>query len=474
MDPLQKVKIVATLGPASDDEDRLVELFEAGVDVVRLNFSHGSHEEHRARYERVRKAAARIRRPIATLGDLSGPKIRVGRFPGGQIALPAGGRFRLFVGKETDDPSRIPHTYEPLSRDVRPGQRIFLDDGRLHLEVKEIVGDEVETEVLVGGTLKDKKGMNLPESTLSTPALTEKDEADLAFACGLGIDYLALSFVRGPEDMQRAKRLAGDVPVIAKIERPEAVAHLEAILDASDGAMVARGDLGVEIGHEKVPAVQKRIIRECVRRSIPVITATQMLESMIESPQPTRAEVSDVANAALDGTDAVMLSGETAVGKYPLETVRVMSAIIRETEHSSDLPLAVAALPDARSRTFSSAVATAAAAAADRLRLSALAVYTESGSSATDTASLRPSVPIVAFSRHDKVLRRLALVWGVFPVFGAWVQGVAGVSRQAEDVLLERGLVKPGDSIAVTFAMVLAEGEVFQTNMLRLHKVREG
>ena len=469
---MRKAKIVATLGPASDTPERLRELFRAGVDVVRLNFSHGSHEEHRDRYQRVRDASKDAGRPVAILGDLSGPKIRVGRFPGGSIDFPEGKEFRLVFGDEPGAEDEIPHCYEPLTRDAEPDQRIYLDDGTKRMRVVAIDGDAVRAVVEVGGVLKDKKGMNLPDTLLSTPALTEKDRQDLAFAKELGVDYLALSFVRSAEDMRGAKELAGDTPVIAKIERPEAVEDLEGILDACDGAMVARGDLGVEVGHEKVPAIQKRIIRECVRRAKPVITATQMLDSMISSPTPTRAEVSDVANAVLDGSDAVMLSGETAVGKYPVVTVQTMASIITEIEGSADHADIAARITEDRAHNFSAATAAASVEVAERLGLKALAVYSESGSSAFDVASLRPEAAIVAFSRHDDVLRRLALAWGVHPLFGEWVQGVRGVVLQAEEVLLREGLVEDGDEIAVTFAMKMRDDEDFLTSMLKLHRVQ--
>lgn len=469
---MRRAKIVATLGPASDTPERLRELFRAGVDVVRLNFSHGTHEEHRARYQRVRDAAAEAGRPIAILGDLSGPKIRVGRFPGGSIDFPEGKEFRLVFGDEPGAEDEIPHCYEPLAKDIEPDQRIYLDDGTKRMRVLGVDGDAVRAVVEVGGTLKDKKGMNLPDTQLSTPALTEKDRRDLPFAKELGVDYLALSFVRSAADMQDAKDLAGDTPVIAKIERPEAVEDLEGILDVADGAMVARGDLGVEVGHERVPAIQKRIIRECVRRAKPVITATQMLDSMISSPTPTRAEVSDVANAVLDGSDAVMLSGETAVGKYPVITVQTMASIITEIEQSADHAQIAARITEDRAHNFSAATAAASVEVANRLGLKALAVYSESGSSAIDVSSLRPKAAIVAFSRHAEVLQRLALAWGIRPVHGEWVEGVKGVVLQAEKVLLREGLAAEGDEIAVTFAMKLREDEDFMTSTMKLHRVR--
>jgi pyruvate kinase len=327
--------------------------------------------------------------------------------------------------------------------------------------------------VVDGGALKDKKGMNLPGTKLSTPALTEKDKADIEFGLELGVDYFALSFVRNPADMKEAKQHAGKIPVIAKIEKPEAVERLEEILDASDGVMVARGDLGVEAGHEKVPVIQKRILRAVMPRAIPAITATQMLDSMVHNPRPTRAEVSDVANAVLDGTDAVMLSAETAVGDYPVEAVKTLAAVIEEVEGSSFSSEAIADRIAVRATSFSHAIADAAVEAAKQLNLKAIAVYSESGFSATLVSAHRPASAVVCFSRNTPVLNKLALYWGVRPLFGAWVKGIKGVVDQAEEQLLKHELVKPGDSIAVTFGMVL-DKEPFQTNVLKLWKVREG
>ena len=470
--PLRKAKIVATLGPASDGGDRLDALFAAGVDVVRLNFSHGSRDAHRDRFERVRAAAERAGKAVAVLADLSGPKMRVGRFPDGSTTLVEGAEVRLVYGDAAAGDGEVAHNYAALAADVETGQSLYFDDGKLRLEVVATDGDAVVARVRVGGTLEDAKGMNLPETALSTPALTDKDRDDALFANELDVDYLALSFVRSAADVRAAKEVAGGTPVIAKIERPEAVENLTEILDAADGAMVARGDLGVEIGHEKVPAIQKLVIRECVARAIPVITATEMLDSMIDNPAPTRAEVSDVANAVLDGTDAVMLSGETAVGRHPVAAVRMMDSIIRATEGSNDLPPSVAALPDARKSDFSSAIAVAAVKAADKLGLAALAVYTESGAAAVDVSCLRPLANIVAFSRHNAVLRRLALQWGVLPLFGAQVDGVTDGVAQACAELRSRGLASPGESIAVTLAMRPDDGEEWITNTLKLHRLR--
>ena len=469
---MRKVKIVCTMGPSTAGVPRLLELMRAGMDVARLNFSHGDHEAHRKMFADLRTAAEQMKKPIAILADLSGPKIRVDKVQNGAVLLERGKRIVLTTTPLVGTAERVSHSYAPLARDVHPGDPILLDDGLLKLEVEKVAADDVTCIVIDGGTLKDKKGMNLPGSKLSTPALTEKDKADIVFGRELGVDYFALSFVRKPEDMTEAKALTGNIPVIAKIEKPEAVERLEAILDASDGVMVARGDLGVEAGHEKVPVIQKRILRAVMPRAIPAITATQMLDSMIKNPRPTRAEVSDVANAVLDGTDAVMLSGETSVGDYPVEAVQTLAAIINDVEASWFSTHAIAERERVKARSFSHAIADAAVEAAKQLNLAALAVYSDSGFSATLVSAHRPASTIVAFSRNTPVLNKLALYWGVHPLYGAWVKGVKGVIEQAESRLLECGHVKPGDDIAVTFGMVL-DKEPFQTNVLKLWKIRD-
>lgn len=468
---MRRVKIVCTMGPATAGVPRLVELIEAGLDAARLNFSHGDRAGHRAMVEDLRLASRRAGKPIAILADLSGPKIRVGKLEGGAVELRPDAELTLTTRPVLGTAALISHTYEPLARDVQPGGRILLDDGLLELGVLAVEGDDVRCRVKVGGTLKDKKGMNLPGTALSTPALTEKDRADLAFARELGVDFVALSFVRTAEDLREAKALAGPIPVIAKIEKPEAIDQLDAILAVADGAMVARGDLGVELGHEKVPLVQKRILHHPAMRAKPTITATQMLDSMIRNPTPTRAEVSDVANAVLDGTDAVMLSGETSVGAYPVEAVRTMAAIIDEIEGSSFFGQSLGGVPDVSEPSFSNAIADAAADMAREHGLAAIAVYSESGRSAALLSGHRPSASVICFSRSEQVLSRLALYWGVRPLHGEWVASVASVVSQAERELLRHELVRPGDSIVVTFGMVL-DGEPFQTNMMRLWKVR--
>jgi pyruvate kinase len=470
---MRKVKIVCTLGPATAGVPRLVELIKAGMDVARLNFSHGDYDTHRKAYDEVRAAARQVGRPITLFADLCGPKIRVGRMTGGQVPLERGKSICLTTTEVLGTSERVSHTYLPLARDAKPGDPILLDDGLLQLQVESIKGDDVICRVIDGGMLKDKKGMNLPGSALSVPALTEKDKKDIVFGRELGVDWFALSFVRTPQDVKEAKELSGGIPIIAKIEKPEAVDRLDEILAVTDAVMVARGDLGVEAGHEKVPLIQKRILRDIKLHAKPAITATQMLDSMIKNPRPTRAEVSDVANAVLDGTDAVMLSAETSVGDYPVEAVGTLARIIDEIEGSDYYHKLWKDRPDVTERTYSSSIADAAAEIAEDLKLAAIAVYTESGHSAAVLSAQRPLANIVAFSRHESVLNRLGLYWGVRPLFGAWVRGVSGVIEQAARELCAHDMAKPGDDIIVTYGVVLRD-EPFQTNMLTLHKISGG
>ncbi len=468
---MRRAKIVCTLGPATATEEALAGLLDAGMDVARVNFSHGTREAHRQTVSILRRLAHERGRPIAILGDLCGPKIRLGKVGGGPRTLAAGETVRLRYGEGPGEGSLLFHSYEPMANDVKPGEPIFINDGLVRLVVTAVSGDVVECRVEAGGPISDRKGINLPSTRVSAPSLTPKDLNDLELARELGLDYLALSFVRTADDIRQARSLAGGIPVLAKIEKPEAIANLDAILDEADGAMIARGDLGVEIGQEKVPLLQKRIIQRMLPRARPVITATQMLESMIENATPTRAEVSDVANAVLDGTDAVMLSGETSVGRHPATVVRTMVRIIEEVEQSGWVNRNLTN-PVMNDRSFSSMIAEAVSAAAREYGLTAMAVYTESGRSAALTAAERPKAAIVAFSRHETVLRRLNLHWGVTPLHGDWVRGVEGVVAQAERELVNHGLASAGDTIAVTFGMRFG-AEPFQTNMLKLWRIRD-
>jgi pyruvate kinase len=469
---MRKVKIVCTMGPSTVGVPRLIDLINAGMDVARLNFSHGNYEMHRAMFEDVRIAARTVGRPITIFADLCGPKIRVGKMYSGQVILEKGKTITLTTAGILGTALRVSHTYAELARDVKPGDPILLDDGLLQLRVESVQGNEVLCRVVDGGLLKDNKGMNLPGSSLSVPALTEKDKLDIVFGRELGVDWFALSFIRNPGDVEEAKALSGGIPILAKIEKPEAVLKLDEILNIADGVMVARGDLGVEAGHEKVPMIQKRILRQAKLLAKPSITATQMLDSMIKNPRPTRAEVSDVANAVLDGTDAVMLSAETSVGDYPIEAVKTLTTIIHEIEESQNYLSQGQARPDVHERSFSASIADAAAEIAENLNLAAIAVYTESGHSAAVLSAQRPLANIVAFSRHEKVLCQLGLYWGIQPLHGEWVEGVQGVVEQAEKNLVRYGLARPGDDVVITFGMVL-HGEPFQTNLLKLHKIRQ-
>ena len=468
---MRKAKIVCTLGPASSTPAVVEAMIRAGMDVARVNFSHGEADQHEALIKVVREAAAAVGRPVAVLGDLCGPKIRINQVAGGVAMLVPGAQVELVAGDFPGDAARLLHSYEPLAREVHPGDPILINDGLLKLSVESIVGQSVYCTVEVGGRVSSRKGMNLPATKISAPALTEKDLVDVALARRLELDYLALSFVRTAADVRAAQAVAGGIPVLAKIEKPEALADLDEILDVADGVMVARGDLGVELGHERVPLAQKRIIRAILPLARPVITATQMLESMIDNETPTRAEVSDVANAVLDGTDAVMLSAETSVGKHPVVAVETMARIIEEVERGGAPEMRGGNTPVVE-RSYSAVVAEAMCAAAREHELAALAVYTESGRSAALVAAERPTPPVIAFTRHESVRRRLALVWGIRPLHGGWVKGVHGVVAQAEQELVTHGLAHPGDDIAISFGMRLG-GEPFQTNMLKLWKIRE-
>jgi len=468
---MKRAKIVATIGPATSDAATVRSLIDAGMNVARLNFSHGDHEMHRRTFEVVRAEAHTAGVPVAVLADLSGPKIRVGLMDGGRIPLVEGAEVIITTDDVVGSPEQISTSYGALPDDVRAGDPILLDDGLLRLEVEEVVGQDVRCRVVVGGDLKDRKGMNLPGTPLSTPAITKKDRSDLGFARDLGVDFFALSFVRRAEDIIQAKELAGGTPVIAKIEKPEALEAHEAIADAADGLMVARGDLGVEAGFDKVPLMQKHLIRVAAARGKPVIVATQMLESMIASPVPTRAEVSDVANAVLDGADALMLSGETAVGSYPVESVRRMAAVIEAVEESELYRLQPEPVR-IEEDSFDNAIARAAAKATEDLGLKVLAVYTESGHSASLVSAYRPAASILGMSRNETSLRRMALMWGVSPVaIDHWITDVKEGLEVVEDAVTRGGFAKPGDDIGVTFGMLDISGPG-RTNVLTLWRVR--
>jgi len=471
---MRRSKIVCTLGPASSSPEVIGALIEAGMDVARLNFSHGEQEQHQKTLQIVRSEAEKRNRAVAVLLDLQGPKIRVGKFADGGVELKQGEKFVITTDTSVlGDRTRVSTSYSGLPNDVRPGDRILLDDGYLELSVSEVSGTDVTTEVVAGGMLKDRKGINLPGVAVSAPALTDKDRADLAFGVRIGVEYIALSFVRSPEDVIEARRLAtvGDkhIPIIAKIEKPQAIARLDEIIEASDGIMVARGDLGVEMGPEKVPLAQKRIIDQTNKVGGIVITATQMLESMIQNRRPTRAEASDVANAVLDGTDALMLSGETAVGKHPVEAVRTMSRIISEIEVSAyyrqTLDVQALDLP-----VSANAVAHAAVVAGKQLSLKTIAVVTDSGGAARLMSEYRPEARIIALTTDEVTHRRLALYWGVTPVLIEPALTTDEMIDRVERVLRERALAKVGELVIITMGSPIGSGET--TNMMKVHRMR--
>ena len=471
---MRRTKIVATIGPASRDRSVLQRLAEAGMDVARLNFSHGEHQDHLAVMKTVREIAARLDQPLALLQDLSGPKIRTGKLAGGQpVALRDGERIVITTDETIEGTERrISTTYDPLPRDVQPGDKILLDDGNLELRVVSTSEQEVACEILHGGTLRPNKGMNLPGVRLSTPALTEKDRRDLDFGIRQGVDYVALSFVRQAADVEEVKALVRSMgattPVIAKIEKREAVDDLPQILDAADGVMVARGDLGVELSTEEVPTLQKRIIEMANGAGKVVITATQMLESMIEHARPTRAEASDVANAILDGTDGIMLSAETASGRFPVESVETMARIAGYTERHYGSLRSPSRVTGGTASMVARSLARVANTVAEELDCKLIVAFTESGSTARLVSSYRPRAPIAAVTFNEDTYRRLVLWWGIVPVKSQFAATTDEMIVAGEDLLKQRGLVRPGDTILMLAGQSHTAGA---TNMLRVHTI---
>src|SRR5258705_2769076 len=465
-------KIVCTIGPASRSPRIIERLLRAGMDVARLNFSHGSHANHAENIAVLRAAATHLHKPLAILADLQGPKIRTGPLAGGSpVFLRTGQKFVITTARVLGDSTRVSTVFTPLPREVHRGDRILLSDGLIELPWLQVRGREVICEVVNGGSLGEHKGINLPGIKLRVPALTPKDREDLVFALKHGANYIAVSFLRRPEDGVLAKTLvprAGkDTPVIAKLEKPDAIENLDAILRVADGVMVARGDLGVEMNPERVPVVQKTIINRAREFRRPVITATQMLESMTENPRPTRAEASDVANAIFDGSDAVMLSAETASGKYPVEAVSIMARIIEEAESSiEEFPR-----PAPRERLkVAETVAEMVCHASRELHMRWIVVFTHSGFTARLISRYRPLVPIAAFSPEAETRRRLALVWGVAPLAIPDLRKVDQLAEISEKRLLEEKLVRKGDVIAIVAGPPL--GVRWATNFIKFYVIR--
>ena len=472
---MRRTKIIATAGPASQSPEMLARLIEAGVDVFRLNFSHGKAEDHARVLEHVHAASKQAGRSVGILQDLQGPKIRLGEFSEGEVELIAGRPFTLITESVPGNSSRASCDYVQLPKEVEPGHRILIDDGRVVLKVVKIENQEVHCEVMVGGRVSARKGVNVPGVELSVPAMTEKDLEDLRFGISLGVDFVALSFVQRAADVVACRRIiakAGtDIPVIAKIEKPVGLNNLEEILKEAWGVMVARGDLGVEMSPEKVPVAQKNIIRRAEWHRKVVITATQMLDSMRNNPAPTRAEASDVANAIFDGTDAVMLSGETAMGKYPVESVQMMDRICVEVERNLDIQTA----PWTRHRgpeegtPFDVAIASAAATTAYVVKAEVVVAFTLSGTTALHVSKNRLAVPIVGFTPIPKTLRRLALLRGVIPRAMLEVQTVDQMVHEVDAALQLQGLVKKGDEVVIVAGAPLGTGR--PTNMMLVHRI---
>jgi len=469
----RRAKIVCTMGPSTQTEERIEALIEAGMNVARLNFSHGSHEDHGRMLEMIRTVSARMRQPIAVLQDLQGPKIRVGKFENGGVPLVPGAPFRLVTEPMLGNETMASVSYDLIWQDVHPGDSILLDDGLLHLEVTATGEGWVDTVVVVGGTLKDRKGINLPNTPVSIPSLTPKDREDLEWGIKAGVDYIALSFVRSALDIHQLRSLlprGEDSPeIIAKIEKPQAVSNLREIVMASDGIMVARGDLGVEMPPEQVPIIQKQAIALAMSLGKISITATQMLDSMTFNPRPTRAEASDVANAVFDGTDAVMLSGETASGKYPIEAVAFMDRIVREAEASPFLKHGPQQLSTTEIRPFSHAIAKAAAIAAEELNVNAICCFSTSGRTPRLIKTFRPSKLIVSFTPSRSTYNRAALCWGTHPVLCELRTETDALIAQVEKTMIAEQLCEPGRHVIIVLGVPVGRGT--PTNMIKFHTI---
>lgn len=468
---MRRTKIVCTLGPATATEERIRELVDSGMDVARLNFSHGEHADHAENYKKVRQACDDAGRAVGILADLQGPKIRLGRFAEERTIWATGEVVRITVDDIVGDHDRVSTTYKQLAADAKSGDRLLVDDGKVGLEVVRVEGNDVVCEVTEGGPVSNNKGVSLPGMDVSVPALSEKDIEDLEFALNLGVDFIALSFVRSPSDIELVHdvmdRVGRRVPVIGKLEKPEAIDNLEAVVLAFDAVMVARGDLGVELPLEQVPIVQKRAIQMARENAKPVIVATQMLESMIENSRPTRAEASDVANAVLDGADAVMLSGETSVGKYPIETVRTMARIVHavETESTSVPPLTHTP------RTKRGVISYAARDIGERLNAKALVAFTQSGDTVRRLARLHTPLPLLAFTPLPEVRSQLALTWGTETFIVPTVDSTDAMIKQVDQALLSMNRYRKGDLVVIVAGS--PPGTVGSTNLIHVHRIGE-
>ncbi len=468
---MRRTKIVCTLGPATATEERIRELVESGMDVARLNFSHGEHADHAENYKKVRQASDHLGRAVGILADLQGPKIRLGRFLEGKTVWATGEEVRITVENIDGTHDRVSTTYKELAQDAKAGDRLLVDDGKVGLTVTRVDGNDVVCRVTEGGPVSNNKGVSLPGMDVSVPALSEKDIEDLEFALKLGVDFIALSFVRSPSDVELVHdvmdRVGRRVPVIGKLEKPEAIDNLEAVVLAFDAVMVARGDLGVELPLEQVPIVQKRAIQMARENAKPVIVATQMLESMIENSRPTRAEASDVANAVLDGADAVMLSGETSVGRYPIETVRTMARIVHAVETESTRVPPLTHVP----RTKRGVISYAARDIGERLNAKALVAFTQSGDTVRRLARLHTPLPLLAFTPLPEVRSQLALTWGTETFIVPTVDSTDAMIHQVDVALLSMERYQKGDLVVIVAGS--PPGTVGSTNLIHVHRIGE-
>ncbi|PWA11117.1 pyruvate kinase [Pueribacillus theae] len=471
---MRKTKIVCTIGPASDSVEMLVKLINAGMNVARLNFSHGNHEEHLARINNIREAEEQAGKTIAILLDTKGPEIRTGMMENGEIKLEEGKELIISMDEVIGTPEKISVTYTGLAQDVKAGDRILLDDGLIELEVIEKSTKEIKTRILNGGTLTNTKGVNVPNVRVNLPGITEKDAEDIEFGIKYGVDFIAASFVRRSSDVLEIREIlekndATSIHIIPKIENQEGVDNIAGILEVSDGLMVARGDLGVEIPAEEVPLVQKMLIHECNTAGKPVITATQMLDSMTRNPRPTRAEASDVANAIFDGTDAIMLSGETAAGKYPVETVETMHKIASRTEQALDYREILRNRSRESFITTTNAISQSVSYTALNLDASAIITATESGHTARMISKFRPKAPIIAVTSYQGVCRKLSLVWGIIPKLGKRAETTDEMLEITVAEALNTGVVKRGDLVVISAGVPV--GEIGTTNLLKVHVI---
>ena len=466
----RNTKIIATLGPSSSSPLKIHSLFQAGADIFRLNFSHGSHDDHRKRVFHIRQYEKRLGRPIAILGDLQGPKIRIGLFKKTYVILKNNQRFVLDLNPKEGDQNRVFLPHKEIFKSVKKNNKILIDDGKIILNIDKVLSDQIITEVLVGGKISNKKGVNIPETFLKMSSLTKKDIKDLKFCLDLSLDYIALSFVQKSKDINDLKKYVGNqTGIMAKFEKPMAIKNMDEILEHCDAAMVARGDLGVEMPPEEVPIIQKKIVQSCRDFGIPVVVATQMLDSMVESPSPTRAEASDVATAVFDSADCLMLSAETASGKFPVESVKIMDRIIRGVENDNSYRQILESKQIKLEETTSDAISSAASQVVKTVLAKAIFTYTRSGATAKRAARERPTVPIIGLSPERIIARQLALIWGVHTIHALEPKSFSGMIDNACELAKKEGIVKKGDYVVITAGAPI--GVSGSTNNLRIAKI---